>query len=222
MFVCLYCLAYSKSNYNHDRPLLLRTTCTTQNSSKFVERGFIKLAVRRVDAGEVLIQVQDSGPGIPLEHRERLFNKYQESLDVLRQGSGIGLNLVMHVVDAMGGTVGIDNAYNSGLEGRPGAGFDIRLPLKELDRDAELATDADAPESPVLATSMTTLAADPASVAVEGPAEATDEVTGDALIVDDDSVVRLQVSCATSWRCQPLYQVPRVLVTRALEGKVDL
>lgn len=57
-----------------------------RNSSKFVDEGFIRLTARPV--GEtVLITVEDSGPGIPLEKRKSLFKKYQESLDMLCQGT---------------------------------------------------------------------------------------------------------------------------------------
>lgn len=34
-----------------------------------------------------LLLVEDSGPGIPPEKQDQLFNKYQESLDILGQGT---------------------------------------------------------------------------------------------------------------------------------------
>lgn len=57
-----------------------------RNSSKFVEQGFIRLRAEVVD-GSVQLSVEDSGPGVPLEKRERLFAKFQESLDSLSQGT---------------------------------------------------------------------------------------------------------------------------------------
>ena len=57
-----------------------------RNSVKFIEEGFIKLRAEVVD-GLAQMTVEDSGPGIPLEKRERLFCKYQESLDMLSQGT---------------------------------------------------------------------------------------------------------------------------------------
>ena len=57
-----------------------------RNSSKFVEKGFIRLRAGVVN-NFVQLSVEDSGSGIPLEKREHLFNKYQESLDVLSQGT---------------------------------------------------------------------------------------------------------------------------------------
>jgi len=57
-----------------------------RNSAKFVEKGFIRIRCEVVGE-DVMLIVEDSGPGIPKEKRERLFTKYQESLDVLSQGT---------------------------------------------------------------------------------------------------------------------------------------
>ena len=58
----------------------------SRNSSKFVDEGFIRLRATVVD-GLVELAVEDSGPGIPLNKRSRLFSKFQESLDTLSQGT---------------------------------------------------------------------------------------------------------------------------------------
>jgi signal transduction histidine kinase len=57
-----------------------------RNSQKFVRKGFIRLRAEEVD-GCVRLLVDDSGSGIPLEKRERMFSKFQESLDLLNQGT---------------------------------------------------------------------------------------------------------------------------------------
>ena len=45
------------------------------NSLKFTEAGFVKLtAMRRAD-GLLVLAVEDTGPGVPPEHRERMFTK---------------------------------------------------------------------------------------------------------------------------------------------------
>jgi signal transduction histidine kinase len=64
-----------------------------RNSTKFVHSGFIRFRAAVVD-GVVEVYVEDSGPGIPIEKRGALFEKFQSSLDVLSQGTGIGLSLV--------------------------------------------------------------------------------------------------------------------------------
>ena len=57
-----------------------------RNSSKFIEEGFIRLKAEEND-NNVRLFVDDSGSGIPPEKRDRLFAKFQESLDVLSQGT---------------------------------------------------------------------------------------------------------------------------------------
>lgn len=57
-----------------------------RNSSKFISTGFIRLRAKVVD-GLIRLSVDDSGTGIPEEKRELLFSKFQESLDVLSQGT---------------------------------------------------------------------------------------------------------------------------------------
>ncbi len=57
-----------------------------RNSLKFVESGFVRLRAQVID-GLVEISVEDSGPGIPPVKRYTLFQKFQESLDMLCQGT---------------------------------------------------------------------------------------------------------------------------------------
>ena len=63
-----------------------------RNSRKFVTHGFIRLRAYEKD-GSVELSVDDSGPGIPAEKQERLFLKFQESLDILSQGTVSTLHL---------------------------------------------------------------------------------------------------------------------------------
>ena len=62
-----------------------------RNSSKFIDVGFIKLTAVIVD-GLVRIYVDDSGCGVPEDKHQSIFNKFQESLDVLSQGTVSGTN----------------------------------------------------------------------------------------------------------------------------------
>ena len=49
-----------------------------RNSAKFVDDGFIRISATTVN-GFVQLSVADSGTGIPLDKRGKLFNKYQAS-----------------------------------------------------------------------------------------------------------------------------------------------
>jgi sensor domain CHASE-containing protein len=83
-----------------------------RNSAKFVENGFVRLRAETTSRG-VVIYVEDSGPGIPENKRNTLFAKFQESLDELSQGTGIGLSLCAKLIDLMGGSIELDNSYHS-------------------------------------------------------------------------------------------------------------
>lgn len=89
--------------------------------------GAIRLAVRHREEG-VEISVSDEGAGVPEEHRDRVFEKY-EQLELRRSGvsanRGLGLTFCRLAVEAHGGTIWI--------EASPGGGawFRALLPAAE-------------------------------------------------------------------------------------------
>jgi CheY-like chemotaxis protein len=105
------------------------------NSRKFVQKGFIRLSACEID-GTVKLQVEDSGPGIPMEKRKNLFVKFQESLDSLNQGTGIGLSLSKNLAVLMNGDIELDEDFDSGLEGFRGTRFVIDLNTAPLNFDS--------------------------------------------------------------------------------------
>jgi signal transduction histidine kinase/CheY-like chemotaxis protein len=108
-----------------------------RNSTKFVHSGFIRFRAAIV-GGAVEVYVEDSGPGIPIEKRGALFEKFQSSLDVLSQGTGLGLSLCENLTHLLNGDIRLDDTYDSGVEGSPGARFVIRLNTPPLSSDAIL------------------------------------------------------------------------------------
>jgi signal transduction histidine kinase len=86
-----------------------------------------RLAVdARAEDGALVLSVADRGIGIPAGEHARIFEKFYRvgrSDTQGRRGSGVGLALVRHVVEAHGGRVTVESA--------PGAGsrFTLRLPL---------------------------------------------------------------------------------------------
>lgn len=105
------------------------------NAIKFVEKGFIRLRAE-VHNGKVRLYVEDSGVGIPIEKRNKLFNKFQESLDQLNQGTGIGLNLCKNLTNLLGGDIWLDEEYDSGVEGFPGTCFVVELNQAPLRKES--------------------------------------------------------------------------------------
>jgi signal transduction histidine kinase len=122
-----------------------------RNSLKFVEKGFIRLRAVIID-NKVHIYIEDSGPGIPLAKRRHLFAKFQESLDSLNQGTGIGLSLCKKLSALMGAEIWCDETYDSGILGCPGTRFIINLNVSPLQFDEQEWDKLNAPEeSPVFA-----------------------------------------------------------------------
>lgn len=86
----------------------------------------------------VLLLVLRASLGIPREKRDTLFEKYQESLDVLSQGTGIGLSLCKNLVTLLNGQIFLDEEYDSGIAGLPGAAFVVQLKQPRLPADSVL------------------------------------------------------------------------------------
>jgi signal transduction histidine kinase len=70
-------------------------------------------AERRPDA--VVFSVTDSGPGIPAEVKDKVFDWFEtHSLGSPHRGTGLGLSLVRSFVELHGGTVALDSALGRG------------------------------------------------------------------------------------------------------------
>jgi len=61
--------------------------------------GKIDVAVDSVD-GRAVLTVVDTGPGIPAEERERMFDRFFRGVDNRELGSGLGLSIVKRIADA--------------------------------------------------------------------------------------------------------------------------
>ncbi|CDY77206.1 periplasmic sensor signal transduction histidine kinase [Caballeronia glathei] len=76
--------------------------------------GRIDLAVR--ETGErVQVQLDDTGPGIPWDERERVFDPFYRVLGSDEEGSGLGLSIVGTIAARIGATVELGDALPHGL-----------------------------------------------------------------------------------------------------------
>lgn len=87
------------------------------NAIKFTPAsGRIRVSVRVSNTG-VRVSVSDTGPGIPPEFHERIFEKFGQ-VEAARHGakhsSGLGLTFCKFAVEAHGGTIGVDSVVGQG------------------------------------------------------------------------------------------------------------
>jgi PAS domain S-box-containing protein len=107
-----------------------------KNAVKFTEKGGIALTIRRVSspAGtRTRFEVADTGPGMPESTRERLFTPFfQGDLAQARKvgGTGLGLAISRHLVELMGGAIGVRPVEGASPE-RAGKGSDGPEPTGE-------------------------------------------------------------------------------------------
>lgn len=97
------------------------------NAIKFTDRGSVSVDVSCDAEGVLRFEVSDTGPGIPAERLDTLFDAYvqaEPSIAGRYGGSGLGLSICHRLVTLMGGAMGADS--------RPGAGsrFWFTLPSR--------------------------------------------------------------------------------------------
>jgi PAS domain S-box-containing protein len=107
-----------------------------KNAVKFTKRGGIRVAVRRLEPASgprMRFEIRDTGPGVPEPVRDRLFTPfYQGELGQARKtgGTGLGLAISRHLVELMGGSIGLAEPREDEREGEtPGSVFWFEIPL---------------------------------------------------------------------------------------------
>jgi signal transduction histidine kinase len=105
--------------------LLRRAVRNLLENARRYGAGDVHLVVR-AEAEWALIQVCDSGPGVPPEQQQRIFEPFYRLPGASERegGVGLGLALVKSIAERHGGTVRCTNRPEGG------ACFEIRLPLK--------------------------------------------------------------------------------------------
>lgn len=146
------------------------------NAVRYTEHGGVLVAVRhRPSAGQLLLQVWDSGVGIAPEHQQAVFAEFYQVANPARdrtKGLGLGLNIVQRTLALLG--------HPLSLRSVPGRGtcFSLSLPLASSQASAPL-------------------------LAVPAPelASAGDDVRGQTvLVVEDDTLARAAlVGLLESW-----------------------
>lgn len=95
-----------------------------ENAAKYAGKGPIRVELSSRDRW-VRVEVQDQGPGVPSEERERIFSAFERGGDPLKQrvrGTGLGLYICKAIVEAHGGRIGVE------ANAKGGASFYFTLP----------------------------------------------------------------------------------------------
>lgn len=97
--------------------------------SSSAQPGVVTARVLADPFGQVLVvQVEDSGPGVALAERELIFQPFYRTLGTGADGSGLGLPIVMEIARQHGAEVSVDDAHPG--QTPPGACFTVRLPAR--------------------------------------------------------------------------------------------
>ena len=94
------------------------------NALKFTERG--EVAVRATgESGSVVISVADTGPGIPADALDAIFEEFQQvkGSDPQHKGTGLGLPITKGFAELLGGSISVQSEVGRGST------FTVRVPL---------------------------------------------------------------------------------------------
>jgi two-component system phosphate regulon sensor histidine kinase PhoR len=90
------------------------------NSLKYgVERGITEVSIEAFDKNKILIRISDNGEGIEEEHLPRLFERFyrvEKTRNRKLGGSGLGLSIVKHIIDAHNEKIFVESRTGIGSE----------------------------------------------------------------------------------------------------------
>ena len=93
------------------------------NGLRYTPRGGQVTIGASAEDGVVRVSVSDTGPGIPPEQRERIFQRFVQGQDGGEPGAtGLGLAIVRDIVQAHGGRIFLDSEVGHGSR------FTLELP----------------------------------------------------------------------------------------------
>lgn len=97
-----------------------------ENAVRFTPRGGrVDIGVYR-DGSEAILQIEDTGPGIPAGDINRIFEPFFRGSRPTEDGTGLGLSIVKRIVDRLGGSVALENISSRAFTGLRAT---VRLPI---------------------------------------------------------------------------------------------
>lgn len=111
-----------------------------ENAVKHTPAGSSVEVAARAEGDALVIEVADSGPGLPAGAEARLFDKFFRASQTGASGAGLGLAICRGIVEAHGGTIAAAN--------RPTGGASFRIRLPTIGTPPEVAADEEELEAP--------------------------------------------------------------------------
>jgi signal transduction histidine kinase len=102
-----------------DKDMLMRVLANIlENAIKYCDNhGTLEITAMDKHNG-VAITIKDSGPGIPMEDKDKIFDKFYRSDAAVKgkkRGSGLGLAIVKSIIEAHGGSVWCESDIGKGM-----------------------------------------------------------------------------------------------------------
>jgi signal transduction histidine kinase len=102
------------------------------NAIRYTPSGGVTVRATR-EADDAVLEVEDTGPGIPAAERARVFDRFYRGESAATGGSGLGLAIVRRIAQRHGGRVELlDSGHGTGLRVR------VTLPREAERRDQSL------------------------------------------------------------------------------------
>ena len=90
--------------------------------------GTVRIAAR-AEAETLVLEVSDDGPGIPVEERDRVFERFTRGERATGGGTGLGLAIARWVVHLHGGAIAIEDAIPSTVDVPRGCLVRVTIPV---------------------------------------------------------------------------------------------
>jgi two-component system sensor histidine kinase KdpD len=107
------------------------------NAAKYSPKGSkIRIAAHQIPESMIEISVDDQGQGIPIEYREKVFQKFvrlpESRVPSTREGMGLGLAIVKGIIESQGGHIRIENGTDEFV-----TRFTISLPIEDQEKNGK-------------------------------------------------------------------------------------
>lgn len=95
--------------------LAILITNLVDNAIHYTPEGGEVLVRITPDGNTVHLSVSDSGPGIPLEERDKVMQRFYRGRNVTQSGSGLGLSIAKRIVELHRGSISLSDSSLGGL-----------------------------------------------------------------------------------------------------------